>query len=174
MSDTIAPMTLLEASRLEVLEPAKLAFTWHGAHLRLTIADRASWPRVAVLRCFPLGKPNTHWSVRDAASKEIGVIFDPAKLDADSRAAAQREVDRRYVITGIRRILSIEERYGICEWEVETDRGRVGFSTRNSRDSAVRPSPGRWLISDVEGRRFEIRDVAALDQRSASLLLLHL
>jgi hypothetical protein len=173
MTDT-SPMTLLEASRLEVLEPAKLGFSWHGAHLRLTIAEKASWPRVAIMRCFPLGKPNTHWSVRDAANKEIGVIFEPAKLDAESRAAAQREVERRYVITAIRRIASIEERYGIFEWVVETDRGRAAFATRNAREAAVRPSPGRWLITDVEGRRFEIRDVAQLDQRSAALLLLHL
>jgi hypothetical protein len=172
MSD--APMTLLEASRLELLDPAQLSFSWHGAYLRLTIAERASWLRVAVVRCFPLGKPNTHWSVRDAANKEIGVILEPAKLDKDSSAALQREIERRYVSTTIHRIITIDERFGIFEWKVDTNRGQITFATRYGRETSFKPSPGRWMIIDIEGRRFEVRDIAALDQHSAALLALHI
>ena len=171
---TETPMTLLEASRLELLEPETLTFSWHGAYLRLTISQRASWLRVGVIRCFPLGKPDTHWSVRDAANKEIGVILDPSKLDSDSRTALKREIERRYVSTSIRRILSITDRYGIFEWKIASDRGPVTFSTRFGKDTSFRPSPGRWMIIDTEGRRFEVRDIAALDPPSAALLAYHL
>jgi len=171
---TDAPMTLLEASRLELLDPLALTFSWHEACLRLTIRERASWLRVGVIRCFPLAKPTTHWSVRDAANTEIGLILDPSRLDSDSLAALQREIARRYVSTTIRRILTISERYGIYEWTVESDRGTVTFNTRFGKEASFRPSPGRWVIIDTDGRRFEVRDIAALDPHSAALLALHL
>jgi hypothetical protein len=170
---TTAPLTLLEASRLELLEPDAMAFSWHGANLRLTIRERSSWLRVGVIRCFPLGKPNTHWSVRDAANKEIGVILEPSKLDDDSRTALKREIDRRYLTTAVRRIVSVADRYGILEWKIESDRGPVTFATRTNKESSFRPAPGRWMIIDTEGRRFEVRDISALDAHSADLLILH-
>jgi hypothetical protein len=168
------PMSLIEASRLELLDPATLSFAWKGASLRLTIAERASWPRVSVQRCFPLSKPVTHLSVRDPAGKEVGVLVDPAKLDGESRAAVDRELARRYLITPIVRILAVEERFGVLDWTVESVRGRASFTTRNARESVVRPQPNRLLLTDVEGNRWEIRDTNALDQRSAAQLLLHL
>jgi hypothetical protein len=171
---TDAPMTLLAASRLELLDPQSLTFAWHDAYLRLTIRERASWLRVGVIRCFPLGKPNTHWSVRDAANKEIGLILEPSQLDRDSQSALKREIERRYVSTSIRRIISISERYGIFEWTIDSDRGPVTFSTRLGKEASFRPSPGRWIIIDTEGRRFEVRDLAALDAQSTTLLAFHL
>lgn len=174
MSQSGLSLSLLEASQLRVLEPARLSFTWQETHLRLTIADHASWSRASVLRCFPLKKPRSHYSVRDRAQKEIGVILDPTSLDAVSQRAIECDLQRRYLITTIERIHAVHDRFGVLEWEIVTSRGDIAMVTRDIRDHVIRATPTHWILSDVEGRRYEIADVRLLDARSASLVHLHL
>jgi hypothetical protein len=60
------------------------------------------------------------------------------------------------------------------EWEVETDRGTCTFTMRSPRENVWQPSPGRYLLSDVDGNRYDVRDLSALDPTSQALLLQHL
>ncbi len=165
---------LQDAGGLTILEPAKLAFSWQGSHLRLTISEHASWMRALVQRCFPLRHPRSHYSVRDRASKEIGLIVDPSALDDASQRAIEQELARRYLMTAITRVIAVRDRAGVLEWEVETSRGAVTFITRDVRDHLVRARGNERIVSDVEGRRYAIPDPDALDARSAALLRLHL
>jgi len=74
------PATLVEASRLIFLDPKKLQFFKHGATLRLTIEDDRSFPKVGILRAFPLSDRNRFLSVRDSAENEIGLIVNLMNL----------------------------------------------------------------------------------------------
>ena len=181
MSETKTEQALsaVETSELRYLEPQTLRFFRHGAALRLTIcsaqreADR-SYPRVSVLRAFPLSEPNRYLSVRYGEKKEVGMIVEPSALDAESRKLVAEELTRRYLVPEIRRVRSIKERFGTVDWDVETSRGSYRFTTRNLRDKAVQPSPGRYLIEDVDGNRYDIPDLSMLDLASQNLLLRHL
>lgn len=169
-----AAVTLAEAARLVLLDPAALTFFTHGATLRLTIADDRSYLRVSVLRAFPLSEPDRFLSVRDGANKEIGLVVEPAALSPDNRALVAADLRRRYVIPVVTLIQAAKERFGTVDWTMETDRGVVRFTTRNLRENVQRPSPERLILNDVDGNRYDIRDVDALPRDSQELLFRHI
>jgi len=57
---------------------------------------------------------------------------------------------------------------------METDRGQVHFTTRNLRENVQRPAPRRIILNDVDGNRYDIRDVDRLSRASQELLFRHL
>jgi hypothetical protein len=173
MSGESEPMSLVEASRLVFLDPAALRFLRHGALLRLTVEGDRSHLRVSVLRAFPLSDPGRFLSVRDDEGKELGVIADPAGLREEDRAIVDEELERRYFVPIVRRIVSAKERFGTVDWVVQTDRGERRFTTQNLRENLTRPAPGRLILADTDGNRYDIRDVEALDAESQGLLLRH-
>jgi len=164
-------MSLVEAAQLKFLEPKKLRFFLAGVTLRLTQEEHASWLKVAVLRSFPLSHPDSFFSVRDTANKEIGLIKNPAELDAESRKLVVQDVDRRYMVSTILKIIDVRERFGTVEWNVQTQRGTNKFTTRDLRDNVVRPLPTRYLITDVEGNRYDIPDLNKLDAASQAFVM---
>jgi hypothetical protein len=170
----LTPATLVEASRLAFLTPAVLHFFERGAVLRMTVDGDRSYLRVTVVRAFPLSDPDRYWSVRDGAGAEIGLIGDPAGLAAADRALLDAQLRRRYFVPVITRIVSARERFGTVEWVMESDRGVCRFTTRNLRENVQRPAPGRIILNDVDGNRYDIRDVDALGRESQERLFHHL
>jgi hypothetical protein len=167
------PQAPVDTADLRYLEPKKLRFFRHGATLRLTVEAERSVLKVAVVRAFPLSHPQQYLSVRDGANKEVGLIVEAAELDEESRRFVGEDLERRYVVPVIHRIIAMKERFGTVEWEVKTDRGGCRFTTRNTRDNVVQPAPGRYLLTDVEGNRYDVRDLTALDAASQAWLLRH-
>jgi hypothetical protein len=160
-----------ETTELRYLDPRKLRFFPCGAILRLTLEDDRCYLKVTVVRVFPLSRPQRPLSVRDGANKEVGILVDAAELDAESRRLVQEELDRRYLTPSIHRIVAVKERFGTVEWSVETDRGPWKFTMRNPRENVVQPSPGRYLLTDVDGNRFDVLDLSALDAPSQAWLM---
>ena len=168
------PVTLVEASQLIFLDATRLRFLKHGATLKLTVDDDRSYLKVGVVRAFPLSEPNRFLSVRDDANKEIGLIVNPADLDTANRRLVEEELERRYLVPAVTRIISAKERFGTVDWTMETDRGVCRFTTRNLRENVQRPAPGRIILSDVDGNRYDVRDVYKLSRESQDLLFRHL
>ena len=159
---------------LRYLDPSQLRFFRRGAILRLTVEGDYSCLRVSILRCFPLSNPSRYLSVRDGAGKEIGIIADPEKLDPDNRALVEEEIARRYLLPVILTIHAAKERFGSVDWKVATDRGDRSFSTANLRESVVTPARGRYILTDVDGNRYDVPCVGRLDPSSRSTLLRNL
>ena len=159
---------------LRYLEPASLLFFRHGNTLRMTVGDEFSLLRACVVRAFPLSRATSYISVLDGSGKEVGMIRELAELTDESRLLVQEELTRRYVIPVITRIISLRERCETEEWVVETERGPTDFSTRNLHEASSEPSPGRLIIADVEGNRYEIPSIAQLDPASRRFLSDHL
>jgi hypothetical protein len=169
-----ATATLVEASKLVLLDPKKLRFHKHGATLRLTIEDDRSFPKVGVLRAFPLSDRNRFFSVRDGGDNEIGLIADPTDLSAENQNLIDEDLQRRYFVPSVKKIVSAKERFGTVDWTVETDRGVCHFTTQNLRENVQRPAPGRIILNDVDGNRYDIRDVDDLSRESQETLFRHL
>lgn len=160
------PATLTEASDLRYLNPSTLQFFRHGATLRLTIENELSCLQVTVVRLFPLSEPQSYLSIRSGDNNEIGVLMAASELDLESRQLVAEELERRYLVPVVQRVIAVKERFGTIEWQVETDRGTRTFTTRELRENVAQPSPNRYLLSDVDGNRYDVRDLQALDPAS--------
>jgi hypothetical protein len=165
---------LAEAAQLVFLDPRKLRFFKHGAVLRLIVEEDRCYLKVSVLRAFPLSEPDRFFTVRDAENKEIGMIVDPAVLSEQNRTFVYEDLTRRYLIPAVKRILSAKERFGTVDWEIDTDRGLCKLTTRNLRENVQRPAPARILLTDVDGNRYDIRNLDQLDLHSQQLLFQHM
>ena len=158
-----------EAFGLKFLDSAKIKLFRVGDALRMTIEDDRSCLRVVPMRAFPISMRDRYISLCDMKGDELGMLRDLHELDRESRKLVEDELWRRYFTPVIRRIISITERLGIVEWEVETDRGVRTFVTRSLHTSLKEIETG-YMIVDMEDNRFEIRNLAELDPQSALLL----
>ena len=164
-------MTLVEASQLVFLDVNKLHFFKQGATLRLTVEGDRSYLKVGIVRAFPLSEPNRFLSVRDDSNQEAGLIVDPAELTIENRKLVEEDLERRYLVPVIKRIVVAKERFGTVDWKMETDRGVCSFTTR---ENVQRPAPGRIILNDVDGNRYDIRNLDDLSRESRELLFRHM
>jgi hypothetical protein len=159
-----------QVAELVWLDPKQLRFFKEKGILRMTIGEERSYWKVQVYRCFPLTDPDRYISVRDAMNREIGLLWDLSELSPESREVAKEELERRYLVPVIVRITSVKERMGMLLWEVETDRGFRRFLTRASQEGIEQPEPHRCVLIDLDGNRYYIPDITALDPISFTLL----
>jgi hypothetical protein len=159
-----------ESYRLRFLDPDKVKFFRAGDALRVTIEGDKSCLRVVPMRAFPISVRDKYISIRDAGGNELGVIRDPDELEEGSRKLLKKEVWKRYFTPVIHSVRSLNDKFGILEWEVETDRGRKKFLTRSLHDSLTETDTG-FIITDMENNRYEIRNPSDLDTHSASILM---
>ncbi|MFC1716500.1 DUF1854 domain-containing protein [Candidatus Poribacteria bacterium] len=155
--------------RLRFLEPEEVEFFRVADALRVTIVGDRSCLRVVPMYSFPLSMRDQYISLRDMEGDELGMIRNLDELDRDARKLLNAELRRRYFTPVIREIKSISDKFGIVEWEVETDRGPKKFLTRSLHDSLKEAGAG-FIITDMENNRYEIRDSSHLDAHSASIL----
>ena len=138
--------------------------------VRCTLRDDVSFPRVNLYNAFPVSEGKRYLAVTDAGGRHVAVIRDADRLDHESRQIADAELWRRYVVPKIRDIFAVRERFGVCEWHVETDRGHIKFTVRNVRENVKELMPGRFIVTDTEGNRYEIQDASRLPRRALRLV----
>jgi Domain of unknown function (DUF1854) len=160
----------IDTEELHYLDPPTIRFERAGARLHLDLGGTAH-RNVTVTCAFPLSLPLRFLSVRDADNNEIGMIKDASELDAENLRIITEALERRYLMPIIQRVLRVKERFGTLDWEVITDRGLRTFTTRDLRENVVHPAPGRALLTDVDGNRYDVRDLYALDRASQAWLL---
>jgi hypothetical protein len=160
------PMPDETSSELRFLDPATVQFHQQGARLQFREKDDADWRDVTLVRLFPLTEPE-HWvSLVEMNGKEVGIVKDTSRLGHDALRLARDELRRRYLVPRIQSILACRVRADLVEWTVETDRGRQKFLTRDLREQIKEHQPTRLGIVDVEGNRYDIPDLSALDPES--------
>jgi hypothetical protein len=152
------------------LDPKELRFAARGASLRLTLDNEISYLDVEVIRLFPLSDPDGYLSVHDKDGTEIGILVRLAELDEENRSLILERLERRYLMPIVKRVINVDDRFGNIEWEVETDRGKRKFTMRNLRENITPLTPYRCLLSDVDGNRYDVRDLRQLDLTSRDYL----
>lgn len=121
-------------------------------------------------RIFPLSEQDSYISVQDAEGHEVGILRSLGALERSSRDLVRSALERRYFTPPITRILDLRQDAGMWRFHVQTERGEITFYVRNWRDSAHEVQNDRWMITSVDGLRYEITDVEALDARSRNHL----
>jgi hypothetical protein len=77
-----------------------------------------------------------------------------------------REKDRKPFQLRMTHTEKIAQKPALWIWNVKTSLGPMTLALRNLHEHLQSPAPGRYLITDIEGRRCEIPDIAALDAHS--------
>jgi hypothetical protein len=123
-----------------------------------------------ILRTLPISDPWRYLIVYDADGNEIGVLVDIAELDASSQQIVREELERRYHMPKILRVLQVERlpQTGHTRWRVETDEGIKEFVVPGSEHIYTSRYPRIFLV-DEDGNRYEIPDFERLDARSRRL-----
>jgi hypothetical protein len=137
-----------------------------AVHLRVTLRDDRCVMSAMVRRVFPLSDPSKFLSIQDRDGKEVAILRDVENLEPASRELIDAELDRRYFTPSIERITALKQDAGMWKFGVETQRGPAEFYVRNWRDNAHELTIGRWIILSVDGVRFEIPNLEAMDARS--------
>ena len=164
-------LALLREPHFEFLDPANLhLFRDDSGRLRLTVEGERSYLDVKVVRAFPFSGPGHYIGFLDGREKLIGLVVNPANLDADTRRAVDEALKRQYFIPIIHNVCSLREEFGAVYLDVETDWGRRQFVAKGIRDAIVHLGEGQLLISDVDGNRFRIADWRKLNPRSQRYL----
>ena len=159
-----------EAANVKYLKPGDFAlFQSEGGGLRLTLADSKSVLRVKAKRCFPFTFSNRYISIRDGNDEEIGIIPDLGLLSKEYRRWIEDDLDIRYFTPRVKAIKSIRYRFGGIEWHVVTDCGPKRLITKGVHDTMMEVEPGRYVINDVDGNRYEVLD-DELDEASRGRL----
>lgn len=162
------------SSELRFLEPAAVQFRIQAARLQFRDGEGADWRDAALVRLFPLSEPERWVALIATDGRELGIVRDLAELSPDNRRLARHELRRRYLVPQVLRILACRVRGEVVQWSVETDRGRRKFLTKGLREQAKEPLPDRLAIIDVEGNRYDIPSLAALDPDSRRRLVAQL
>jgi hypothetical protein len=158
---------------LHYLDPGQVrVFRTQDGRVRATIEGERSIVAPRFLRALPLTDPDLYISIREQepGGKEVGLLRNWKRLDRQSREIVQAELDRRYLHAVIKRIISAQTLFGVAVCDFETDRGVRQVTFRDARDNVVYLGESRILLTDAEGNRYDIPDIAALDQRSRALL----
>lgn len=134
--------------------------------VRMMVEDDVCGMQVEAFRALPLSAPDDHIVLRDGGGREVGVLHHLSDLDDEAQALVREQLRRRYFMPQILAIIDVTERFGSTEWDVETDRGRRLVSMRQINEAITEITSGRYLLTDVEGNRYEIKDLAALDPES--------
>lgn len=155
---------------LVFLNPTATSFRHAENRLQMQVTDETEWRDVTLLRLYPLSEPHAWISVQNSEGKELGVIRELKEFPPDALALLRQELDRRYMVPVIIRVLGTTEKFDIVTWLVETTRGPVSFYTNSWQRCIQQPVPGRFTITDLEGNRYDILDIHALDAESQKIL----
>lgn len=139
-------------------------------HLLHVSVDGQEHSGVRAVRTFPISERADYVSFLGEDGKEVVLLAHPHRLDKDSLATLNHALEKMYYVAKIRRIHTITEVMGVSNWQVETDRGYAAFEVVDRRQHIRHMGGGRYLITDADGNRFEIEDVAALDPRSQAIV----
>ena len=98
--------------------------------------------------------------------KEIATLPDSERLDAESRRILDEELQRRYFLPKITRVVKTTATFGNRYWHVETDRGPRQFLMKSPETNATWLTDDRCLLRDTLGNCYEIESFDRLDNVS--------
>ena len=134
--------------------------------------------RIFLSRAFPFDMPFDYISVLDKDKKEIGFIRSLDDFDDPDKTLLIHELETKYYTPVIKKILSVKERYGFSYWKCECEFGEKSFPLQDTFRSIIKATNAdgteRVYILDVDGNRYEIPDVEALDRQSYKKIELYL
>ncbi|MDD4773394.1 MAG: DUF1854 domain-containing protein [Eubacteriales bacterium] len=132
------------------------------------------YDRVFLHRAFPFEEKLSYISVSDKDANEIALIKNIDDIHEDQRKYIIDELDRKYYSPEIKKILSMKERFGFSYWKVLTDTGEHTFTIQDTYRNIHKISMTHVFLTDVDGNRYDIPDLEALDHKSYKKIELYM
>jgi hypothetical protein len=133
---------------------------------RITEDGRLEYDRVFLHRCFPNELSEGYVSVLDRDGAELGMIRSIDDFPEETRELLRLELGRKYHFFTIKSVRSVNEKYGYSYWKITDEAGEREFTVRDTYRNITKVSEDRVFVTDVDGNRFEIPSLSALDRRS--------
>ena len=140
----------------------------------LDIKRQPSYDRVRIRRTFPFSLADKYVSVLDNDQNEIGLIEDVSIFPEDEAELIRAELERVYFCPEITKIVSVRERLGYAYFSVVTDAGEREIPLRDVYRSIIRVSDDRIVLIDIDGNRYSVSSLKALDRNSMKKLEMYL
>ena len=121
-------------------------------------------------RLFPMSGGNKYISLLDEEMKEKAIIRDLDTLMPESKKVIEDALCEYYFMPKIIRINMCDVKFGLLNFDVDTDKGNVKFSVKNRHYDIKKLENERILIRDGNDNRYEIEDYSKLDKKSARML----
>ena len=155
---------------LQFLIPSTVALRLDESGGLTGAIEDEEYAHVRARALFPFSLPGDYVELRDDEGSLVGFIKHLDDLRPESADAIRASMRLRHFVPLVKQILSISGRHHMFTWKVTTDRGEAEFHIRGRRQNMEEIGGGEYLVTDAEGNRYRIPNVAALDARS----LMHL
>ncbi|MBO5110003.1 MAG: DUF1854 domain-containing protein [Clostridia bacterium] len=165
--------SIIEAAKIHRLTAENASFGTKNGFLTMTSEDK-TYDRVFLHRAFPFDKLWEFISVLDIDSNELGMILSTADFSGAQEELLKTELQRKYYSPMIRKIISVKDQFGFSYWKVMTDEGETSFTMQDTFRNIVHVSDTKKIFMDVDGNRFIIEDIHALDRKSLRKIELYL
>lgn len=151
---------------IRLIEPEKAQFAKTGKGFVSLTLDETEYKRIALRRILPYTMPDDYISVCDKEQKEIGIIKAISEYPEEQACILREELERRYYCPRIKTILSVKEKMGYVYFEVLLEKGDKSFALKDVSKNIRRIDEKRLMLFDVDGNRYVIDDLEALDVKS--------
>ncbi|GIP43502.1 hypothetical protein J45TS6_19610 [Paenibacillus sp. J45TS6] len=128
------------------------------------------YDELIVYRCFPFQYDSSYISIRNAEDEELGIVREIEELDKESACVLKEELELRYFLPKVTHIDSVKNKSGLWLWELQTNLGPTRMVMRNLHEHLLYPGEGWIIITDMNGKRCEIKDWRMLDSHSQKQL----
>lgn len=163
-----------KSAQIVRLDKDNCSFNTKNGFLTLKVGEKL-YDRVFLHRAFPHEFLYQYISVLDDDKKEIGIIFDVSDLTEESESLVKTEIDLKYYSPVIKEIKSVKERYGFSYWKVILDDGRSkDITMQDTFKNILHTGEDSLVLVDVDGNRYTVKSVSALNSRSYRKIELYL
>ena len=126
---------------------------------------------ITLRRPLPIAQPMEYISVADHENKEIGILRNVAELSAEQQAIVMAELDNRYYCPAVLEVISIKDKLGYIYMELKLARDNEAPHKKSCAIKDVSRNirmlgDDKLLIFDVDGNRYIVPSLAALDKKS--------
>ena len=121
---------------------------------------------VRLLWARPISGRGQEISILSEKNEELAFLENLQCLDEDSQKIANEELQSRYLISRIEKVIEASSVFGKRVVKAQTNRGLISFAIKNPNHTIVHLPKDRVVIKCAIGNRYEILSLSALDERS--------
>jgi len=178
-----ARQNLTEMIDIKLLPADELSFSLSENGFVCLKYNGNEYKQVILARIMPFTKPYNYISVMDKERNEIGIVKDIYELNSESADIVKTELNRRYYCKQVISIISAKFKMGYLYIDAEMKNGNetiaINDTSKNIRQLAQevgteKLASGRILITDVDGNRYEIKDLSKMDKKSQRAIIPYL
>ncbi|MGN1073871.1 MAG: DUF1854 domain-containing protein [Eubacteriales bacterium] len=149
-----------------ILSPADITFYSSGEGFLGARLGERDVPRVTVARALPFSHPERYLCIQDEERHELGILRDLRDFPEDQQQLLRGALRMRYFSPRILEIRSVKDKMGYLYLDVRIEGGDRVFAVKDFSRNLRAIDAHRLIITDVEGNRYQIEDIDALDIRS--------